>query len=132
MTVDRAQSKESHVLESGHCHPSLRDKVEKRTEKTRHTFLDKMDVIAYGVQLWLEENACYSRRVAETTIDIAQELGIPEAEIERWVSSRLTRLIRDTEKLSAIKTRLQRIQESFLDQADNTEQPHRTIRSHAT
>jgi len=105
------------------------DKVEKQIEKTRHTFLDNMDVIAYGIQLRFEENSGFSRRVTEATVDIARALGIPEAEIKRWAASRFARLVRDTEKLREIKSHLERLQGSFLDRADNKIHPPRAIRS---
>jgi len=97
--------------------------VEEQTNKTRRTFLDDMDALAYGVQARFEENTGHSRRVTEATVDIAQELGIPEAEIKRWAASRLARLIRDTENLNVIKSRLERLQESLLNQADNKSSP---------
>jgi len=78
-----------------------------------------MEAIAFDVEAWFEEETSYSRRVAETTVDIARAFGIPEDEIERWAASRLARLIRDTEKLGEIKSRLERLQGSFIGQADN-------------
>ncbi len=91
-----------------------------------------MDAIAYGVQARFEENSGHLGRVTEATVDIARELGIPEAEIKRWAASRLDRLIRDTEKLREIKSRLERLQGSFVEQTDNKRPPHRTIRSNPT
>ena len=90
--------------------------VEEQTKKTQRTFLDSMDAIAYGVQAWFEENTGYSRRVSETTVDIALALGISEADIKRSASCRL---IHDADKGRVIKSLLQRLQESCLDQADN-------------
>ena len=92
-------------------------KVEGQIEKGRHTFLDNMDAIACGVEARFEENTGYTRRVTETTVEIARKLGIPEDEIERWAASRLARLMRDTGKLNVIKSHLERLQESFLDRA---------------
>ena len=92
-------------------------RVEKPPERTEQTTLSKMEAIAFGVQAWFEENTGYSRRVTETTIDMARQLGIPEHEIEKWAASRLARLIRDTEKLNVIKDLLQRLQESCPAQA---------------
>jgi len=91
--------------EKGDCQPSIEDTVEKQTKKTRRTFFDDMDSIAYGVEAWFEENTGYSRRVTETTVVIARELGIPGDEIERWAAFRL---IRDTEKVRAIESLLER------------------------
>jgi len=119
ISVDKSPGKRNLAPENGDSRPSIDDKVEGQTEKTQHTFLDNMDAIACGVQARFEESSGFSRRVTETTINVAQALGIPEDEIDRWAASRLARLIRDTEKLNVIKSRLERLQRSFLDQADN-------------
>ena len=129
MRVDRAQGKGNLLLEDKDCQSSIEKKVGEEAKKTRRTFLDNMDAIANGVQVQFEENSSFSRRVTETTVGTARALGIPETEIERWATSRLDRLIRDTEKLNAIKSLLQRLQESFLDQTDNKRHQHRTIGS---
>ncbi len=84
-------------------------KVDEAGEKARHTFLGRMDAIACGVEAWFEENTGYSRKVAETTVEIARALGVPESDIKRWVTCRS---IRDMEKGRVIKTLLQRLQES--------------------
>ena len=131
--VNKTPEKRNLTPENGYCHPSVGVKVEEHTEKTQHTFLDKMEAIAFGVQARFEENSSFSRRVTETTVVIARKLGIPEDEIERWSASRLARLIHETERLSAIKFLLERIQESFLDyRIDNKGHLRRTIRSQRT
>ena len=119
MRVDRTRGKGSLVLGNRDCQSSIEDKVDEESKKTGHTFLDKMEAIAFGVQARFEENNGFSRRVTETTVDTARELGIPEDKIKRWASSRLARLIRDTEKLKEIKSRLERLQGNSQDQADN-------------
>jgi len=86
--------------------------------KSRHTFLNNMNAIAYGVEAWFEENTGYSRRVTETTVDIARALGVPEDEIERWAASRL---ICDTEKFNIIKSLLERLQGSSLAELVNSQ-----------
>jgi len=103
-----ASGKRHLALGKGDCQPSVKDTVEKQTKKTRHACLHNMDAIAYGVEARSEENSGHSGRVTEATVDIARALGIPEAEIERWASFRLTRLIRETERLNAIKSLLER------------------------
>lgn len=107
------------------------EKVDEEAEKTQRTFLDNMDAIAYGVQARLEEKSGSSRRVTEATVEIARELGIPEGEIKRWAASRLARLIRDTERLREIKSRLERLQGSFGEQTDIKRDSRRAIRSRA-
>ena len=84
-------------------------KVDGQTKETLHTFLDDMDAIAYGVQAWFEENTGYSRRVTETTIDIARALEIPEDEIKRWAARRSTF---NAQRVRPIKSILQRLRSS--------------------
>jgi len=130
VSEDKSPGERDLAPENVDCQLSTKEKVGEEAKKTRRTFLDNMDAIAFGVQDWFEENTGYSRRVHETTVDIARALGIPEDEIERWAASRLTRLIRDTEKLNVIKSLLQRLQESTLaNQVDDRGRLTRTRRS---
>ena len=125
---DKIPGKRNLAPENGDCQPSIEDKVEEQTNKTRRTFLDNMDAIAYGVEARFEEKTGYSRRVTEAAVGTARILGIPEAEIERWAASRLARLIGDTEKLKEIKSRLERLQGSFVEQTDNKRNSRRAIK----
>lgn len=68
-----------------------------------HPFLNDIESIAYGVEAWFEENTGDLRRVIESTLDIARDLGIPQDEIERWAASRLSR---DALKVSTVKSLL--------------------------
>jgi hypothetical protein len=117
MRVDRDQDKGSLVLEKRDCQPLVEDKVDEKAEKSRHTFLDNMDAIACGVKAWFEENTGYSRRLAETTVDIARALGVPESDINRWESSRA--ICDDKEKVSVIKSLLERLQPRSIQPYDN-------------
>jgi len=128
ISVDKSPGKRDLAPENGDCQLSTKEKVDEEAKKTRRTFVDNMDAIAYGVEAQFEENSGHSGRVTEATVDIARELGIPEAEIEKWAASRLARLVRDTEKLNVIKDLLQRLQESFLDGADNKRHSRRAIK----
>ena len=83
--------------------------VEKPPDRTQYTSQDKMKAIAAGVQARFEESTGYSRVVTEATINVARALGMPEVEIERWVAHRSTRLAPDTERLSGIKSLLERL-----------------------
>ena len=94
---------------NGDHQPLLDDQVDEEAKKTRRTFLDNMDAIACAIEAWFEEETGYSRRVRETTIDIARALGVSEDEIEKWSDYRLARLIRDKEKLNVIKSLLIRL-----------------------
>jgi hypothetical protein len=94
---------------NGDCQPPVVEKAAEQTRKPRGTSVAIMDSIACGVEAWLDENTSYSRRVTETTVDIARKLGVPEGEIERWSSRRLTCC---TEKGRAIKSLLEKLQSS--------------------
>ena len=127
---DKTPDKRNLTAENGDCQPSIEDKVEQQTKQGRSAFLEVMDSIAHGVEAWLEENTDYSKRMAETTVDIARKLGVPEGEIKRWAAFRI---IHDAEKFSVIKSLLKRVQGGFpADQVDNKEPLRRTIRSQRT
>ena len=106
INTDDISGKRHLALGKGDCPPSIAHKGGEQTKKDRRTFLDDMDSIAYGVEVWFEENTDYSRRVTDTTVDIARALGIPEDEIKRWAAYRARR---DTLKLWAIKSILGRL-----------------------
>jgi response regulator RpfG family c-di-GMP phosphodiesterase len=116
--VGKTSRKRNLTLESGDC-LSVEGKVRQRTNKTQGNFFSIMDSIAYGVEAWLEERTDYSRKVVETTQDIARKLGLPEAEIDRWSACRFTRYI---EKDRVIKSLLKGAQVSPLaDQVEDKE-----------
>lgn len=131
ISVDKSPGKRDLAPKNGVCQLFTKEKVDVGAKKTRHTLFDKMEAIAYGVQARFEEKTGHSRRVTKATVDIARQLGIPEAEIKRWAASRLARLIRDTEKLREIKSRLERLQGSFGEQTDIKRDSRRAIRSRA-
>ena len=109
--VDKALGKRHPVPKNGDYQSSIEDKVEEQAKKTRLRFLEDMDAIACGVEAWFEESTGYSRRVAETTADIARALGMPESEIKRWASSRA---VHDMEKGRVVRSLLERLQRSFV------------------
>lgn len=104
--VGKTSEKGNPIPGRGGYHPPTEEKVEQQIEKTRHTFLGDIDAIAYGVEAWFEENTGYSRSVAETTVEIARKLGVPEDEIRRWVARRS---VVNMEKVKPIKSLLQRL-----------------------
>ncbi len=111
MSVVGAEGKRNLVLAKGDFQPSIEDRVDGGFKRTQPSFLEDMDAIACGVEAWFEENIGYSRRVTETTEDIARALGVPGSEIKKWVACRL---IRDTEKSRVIKSLLERMQGSLI------------------
>ena len=107
--VGKTSEKRTPIPEKGDYHPPIEDKVEQQTERTRDTFLNDIDAIAYGVEAWFEENTGYSKSVAETTVEIARKLGVPEDEIRRWAARRSTF---NVERAKLIKSLLQRLRVS--------------------
>ena len=110
ITVDKSPGKRDLAPGNGNCQPSIKEKVDEEAKKTRHTFVGDINAVASGVQARFEENTGYSRKVTETTINVARALGIPEAEIDGWAASRLNQLIRDMAKLREIKSFLESLQ----------------------
>ena len=78
--------------------------TEKQPDKTQPKLMDKMDAIAWGVQARFEESTGYSKKVTDETINIARSLGVANSEIERWATHRLSRIARETERLRAIRS----------------------------
>ncbi len=111
MSISGVQGKRNLAPTKGDFQASIEDKADDVSKRTQHSFLDDMDAIACGVEVWFEENTGYSRRVTQMTVDIARALGVPGVEIKRWVACRL---IRDTEKGRVIKSLLERLQSSFV------------------
>jgi ribosomal protein L1 len=100
------------TAENGNCQLSAKDRVEEKTKKNQRTFLHNMDAIAYAVEAWIEEVTGYSRMEVKVTVDIARTLGVPENEIKQWSAFCLSH---DTEKLSDVKSLLERLSGSSLD-----------------
>jgi uncharacterized HAD superfamily protein len=68
-----------------------------------------MEAIAYGVQARFEETTGYSKRVTDTTINVARALGIPESEINQWAAQRAAQLAQDTEIFQDIKSIMEKV-----------------------
>lgn len=95
------------MLEIANCHPSTNGtKGQPMNIFDPCGIDDDIDAIAYGVEAWFEENTGYSRSVAETTVEIARKLGVPENEIRRWADRRS---VFNMEKVKLIKSLLQRL-----------------------
>ncbi|HEY97563.1 MAG TPA: hypothetical protein G4O16_05205 [Dehalococcoidia bacterium] len=82
--------------------------VETKSQKIRHSSLERMDAIACGVRARFEESTGYSKKILETTIRIAKALGVPEQEINRWTANRSNHGASEAERLKEIKNLLQK------------------------
>lgn len=94
------------MLEIANCHLSTNGTKGQPMNIFDPCGIDDIDAIAYGVEAWFEENTGYSKGVAETTVEIARKLGVPEDEIRRWAARQSTL---NTEKVKLIKSLLQRV-----------------------
>jgi len=88
---------------------SFRQDENGQQNRTRRTFTDDINAIAYGVEAWFEENSGYSENVTEMTIEIARKLGVPENEIRKWVARRSTF---NAERVKPMRSLLQRLYSS--------------------
>jgi hypothetical protein len=88
--------------------------VAPRGKKNRDSSLDRMDAIARGVHARLEESTGYSKKITDTTINIARALGVSETEIKQWAANRSSQMANQTERLKEIKSFLEKYHDSFL------------------
>ena len=77
--------------------------------KTRPVSLNRMDAIACGVQARFEESTGYSKQIADTTINVARALGIPDTEINSWADNHTTRKTDEADRLREIKSLLEKL-----------------------
>jgi hypothetical protein len=82
--------------------------VETRSQKNRHSSFDRMDAISCGVHARFEESTGYSKKITDTTINIARALCVPEREIDRWAVNRANQLTSETERIKEIKNLLEK------------------------
>jgi len=74
----------------------------------------QMDAIAFGVEVRLDSLLGYSKIAAQETIDIAQQLGIAEKEIQEWAAAKA---MLGSERDRVIKSSLDKLQCSPLAQS---------------
>lgn len=105
--LDRVNTSIRTLVENQEC-PS-----EKGDKQSTKDFLNQMDAIAYGVEARIDLLTGRSPRVIQRTIDVAQYLGITEAEIQEWVGARV---MQDSERRRIIKSLLDKLERSPLTQ----------------
>ena len=79
-------------------HASIRSALETEPASKPST---QMDAIATGVETKLDPFSAYSKVVTQRTIDIARQLGIAEAEIQKWATAKAKL---DAERARVIKS----------------------------
>ena len=72
-----------------------------------------MDAIARGVEATLDLLSSHSKMVMQRTIDIAQQLDIPDEEIQRWS---VAKAMLDFERNRVIKSLLNKLERGPLTQ----------------
>lgn len=105
--LDRVSASIRTVLEDKKRSPEGRDK-----HAAKKSF-ERMNAIAHGVEAKLDLLDGHSKLAIEITIDVARQLGIPEEEIQGWVTI-ISR--RDANRNAAIKSSLNKLERSPLAQ----------------
>ncbi len=83
LSIDRALEKRRLELENRDYQQHLEQRVEAQARKIRASFLSAITALAYALEAKDKYTSGHSRRVAETSIAIAEELGLPQHSTER-------------------------------------------------
>ncbi len=83
MSTNRALEKRRLELENRDYQQHLEQKVEEQAKKIRAAFLSAITALAYALEAKDVYTSGHSQRVAEISVAIAVELGLPEHGIER-------------------------------------------------
>jgi len=96
LSVDRALEKRRLELENRDYQQHMEQRVEAQARKIRASFLSAITALAYALEAKDKYTSGHSQRVAETSVAIATELGMPQDSIEKI---RLAGLIHDIGKI---------------------------------
>jgi putative two-component system response regulator len=96
LSIDRALERRRLELENRDYQQHLERKVAEQANKIRAAFLNAITALAHALEAKGRYTSGHSQRVAETSVAIAQELGIPHDAIERI---RLAGLVHDIGKI---------------------------------
>ncbi|GAJ10485.1 unnamed protein product, partial [marine sediment metagenome] len=83
LSIDRALEKRRLELENRDYQQHLEQRVEAQARKIRASFLSAITALAYALEAKDKYTSGHSRRVAETSVAIATELGMPQDSIEK-------------------------------------------------
>jgi DNA-binding response OmpR family regulator len=108
-SIHKALVDSTHSVGEKECQPPTRLGGKEAEEESTH----RIDVIAFGVEANLDSLDGHSSTVTERTIDLARELGIDEAEIQRWADMRAKL---DYEKKKRIEYLLNKLERNPLAQ----------------
>ncbi len=101
LSVDRALEKRRLELENRDYQQHLEQKVEAQARKIRASLLSAVTALAYALEAKDKYTSGHSQRVAEISVAIAKELGMPQYSIEKI---RLTGLIHDIGKIGVTES----------------------------
>lgn len=87
---------------------------EEDDRQTIEESFNQINAIARGVEVKLDSLTGFSKITTQRTVDIARQLGIAEAEIQKWVAARAKL---DFEKKSQINSSLNKLERSPFAQA---------------
>ena len=96
LSIDRALGKRKLKLTNRDYKQHLEEKVEAQARKIRASFLSAITALAYALEAKDRYTSGHSQRVAETSVAIAKQLGMPQDSIEKI---RLAGLIHDIGKI---------------------------------
>jgi len=120
LSVDRALEKRRLELENRDYQQHLEQKVEEQAKKIRVSFLSAITALAYALEAKDKYTSGHSQRVAEVSVAIAKELGMPQDSIDKI---RLAGLVHDIGKIG--------VKESILNKAGKlTDEEYQHIKSH--
>ncbi len=84
---------------------------EKEDKEAMEESFDEMNAIAYGVEVKQDLLTGHPKIVTQKTIDVAQQMGIPEREIQRWAAIRLRN---DARRIAVTKSAVDKLKRSPL------------------
>lgn len=106
LSIDRALEKRRLELENRDYQQHLEQRVEAQARKIRASFLSAITALAYALEAKDKYTSGHSGRVAETSVAIATELGMPQDSIEKI---RLAGLIHDLGKIGVRESVLNKL-----------------------
>ena len=96
LSVDRALEKGRLELENKEYQQHLEEKVEEQAKKIRASFLSAITALAYALEAKDEYTSGHSLRVADISVAIAREMGLPQESVEKI---KLAALVHDIGKI---------------------------------
>jgi len=106
LSVDKALEKRRLELENRDHQQHLEQKIEEQSRKIRASFLNAITSLAYALEAKDRYTSGHSQRVAEISVAIAEQLGMPPESVEKI---RLAGLIHDIGKIGVRESVLNKL-----------------------